>query len=63
VPLAVCPDCQAEIHVDDDVDKGEIIHCEECEAALEVVGLDPIELDLAPDDEDEDFDDEEEERY
>jgi lysine biosynthesis protein LysW len=40
--------------VDEDVDKGEIIHCEECEAALEVVGLDPIELDLA-DDEDEDF--------
>ena len=63
MPLAACPECQAEIHVDEDVDKGEIIHCEECEASLEVVGLDPIELDLAPEDEDEDYDDEEDERY
>jgi alpha-aminoadipate carrier protein LysW len=54
VPLAVCPECEAEIHVDEDVDKGEIINCEECETALEVVGLDPIELDLASEDKDED---------
>ncbi len=47
MPLAACPVCEAEIHVDDDVDKGETLHCEECEATLEVVGLDPIELDLA----------------
>jgi alpha-aminoadipate/glutamate carrier protein LysW len=63
VPLAVCPECEAEIHVDEDVDKGEIIHCEECEARLEVVGLDPIELDLAAEDEEEDYDDEDEEKY
>src|SRR5262245_10039158 len=63
VPLASCPECEAEIHVDDDVDKGEIIHCEECEARLEVVGLDPIELDLAAEDEEDDYDDEDEERY
>jgi alpha-aminoadipate carrier protein LysW len=55
VPLAVCPECEAEIHVDEDADKGEIINCEECEARLEVVGLDPIELDLAPQDEEEDI--------
>jgi lysine biosynthesis protein LysW len=54
VPLAVCPECEVEIHVDDDVDKGEIIYCEECESSLEVVGHDPIELDLA-EDEGEDF--------
>lgn len=47
MPLAACPECQAEIHVDDDVDKGETFICEECESSLEVVGLDPIELDLA----------------
>ncbi len=52
MPLAVCPECEAEIHVDEDVDKGEIINCEECETILEVVGLDPIELDLK-DEEDE----------
>jgi alpha-aminoadipate carrier protein LysW len=55
VPLAVCPECEAEIHVDEDVDKGEIINCEECETKLEVVGLDPIELDQASDEKDEDF--------
>lgn len=61
MPLAVCPECEAEIHVDEDVDKGEIISCMECEVALEVVGLDPIELDLAPQDEDEEYDDEDDE--
>jgi alpha-aminoadipate carrier protein LysW len=64
VPLAACPECEAEIHVDEDVDKGEHIRCEECEAMLEVVGLDPIELDLAPlDEEEEDYEDEDEDRY
>jgi alpha-aminoadipate carrier protein LysW len=57
--LAVCPECEAEIHVDEDVDKGEIITCEECEATLEVVGLDPIELDLAPEEEEEDYEEDE----
>jgi alpha-aminoadipate/glutamate carrier protein LysW len=61
VPLATCPECEAEIHVDEDVDKGDIVNCEECEARLEVVGLDPIEMDFAPEDEDEDKDDYEEE--
>ena len=63
MPLAVCPECEAEIHVDEDVDKGETIRCEECETQLEVVGLDPIELDIAPDDEDEDLYDDDDDKY
>ena len=59
MPLAACPECEAEIHVDEDVDKGDILHCEECEIKLEVVGLDPIELDLASTDEEEDYKEEE----
>jgi len=59
VPLAACPECEAEIHVDEDVDKGEVLHCLECEVKLEVVGLDPIELDLASTDEEEDYKEEE----
>lgn len=59
MPLAVCPECDAEIHVDEEVDKGDVLECEECEVLLEVVGLDPVELDLAPDDED-DYDEEDE---
>lgn len=63
MPLAACPVCEVEIHVDEDVDKGETIRCEECEAMLEVVGLDPIELDLASEDEEDEDYDEDEERY
>lgn len=61
MPLAACPECEAEIHVDEDMDKGEALRCEECDSTLVVVGLDPIELDLASGDEEED--DKEEEDY
>jgi alpha-aminoadipate carrier protein LysW len=55
VPMAVCPECEADIEIDEyDVDKGEIISCPECGVELEVVGLSPLQLDLAPRDEDED---------
>lgn len=39
-----------------DTDKGETVSCEECSAKLEVVGLDPLELDIV---EEEDLDDDE----
>ena len=59
--MATCPECDAEIEVDEfDVDKGDQISCPDCGSNLEVVGLSPIELDLA-DDDDEDDDDEEDE--
>jgi alpha-aminoadipate/glutamate carrier protein LysW len=51
--MAVCPECEADIEIDEyDVDKGEIISCPECGIDLEVVGLSPLELDLAPQEED-----------
>jgi alpha-aminoadipate carrier protein LysW len=54
-PMTVCPECEADIEMDEyDVDKGEIISCPECGVELEVVGLSPLQLDLAPRDEDED---------
>lgn len=52
MPLATCPECDADIHVDEDMDKGDFVVCVECEVRLEVVGLDPVELDVAPDDDD-----------
>jgi lysine biosynthesis protein LysW len=60
MPLATCPECEAEIHVDEEIDKGETMHCEECDTKLEVVGLDPIELDVVYDEEEEDTSDEDE---
>jgi alpha-aminoadipate carrier protein LysW len=46
--MAVCPECEADIEIDEyDVDKGEVISCPECGVELEVVGLSPLQLDLA----------------
>ena len=49
--LAECPECAAEITLEEDVIKGEIIECPECGVELEVVELDPLALDLAPEEE------------
>jgi alpha-aminoadipate carrier protein LysW len=52
--MPVCPACGADVEIDEfDVDKGEIISCPECGVELEVVGLSPLELDLAAHGEDE----------
>jgi len=56
VPTGTCPECEADVHVDVDTDKGESVSCEDCGTELEVVGLDPLELDIV---EDEDLDDDE----
>ena len=55
--MATCPECDAEIEVDEfDVDKGDELSCPECGSNLEVTGLSPLELELAPDEEDDDED-------
>jgi alpha-aminoadipate carrier protein LysW len=56
--MATCPECDAQIEVDEfDVDKGDQLSCPECGSNLEVTGLSPIELDIAPEDDEEDEDD------
>ena len=47
---AECPECTAEIELKD-VMQNEITQCEECGADLEIVNLDPITLELAPEEE------------
>ena len=59
MPTGTCPDCDADVHVDTDADKGDVVSCEECGTDLEVVGLDPVELDIVEEDYDEDEDEEE----
>lgn len=46
MPTAVCPECDEEVYVDADSEQGDVVSCDECGSSLEVVGLDPIELDL-----------------
>jgi len=60
VPTGTCPECDADVHVDTDADKGDIVSCEECGTDLEVVGLDPVELDIVEEEIDDDVDEDEE---
>jgi alpha-aminoadipate carrier protein LysW len=46
--MANCPECDAEVELGVDVEEGEIVVCGDCGAELEVIGVDPIQLDLAP---------------
>lgn len=49
--VAECPECAADVVLPDDVMEGEIVVCPECGAELEVISVDPAELDLAPEEE------------
>jgi alpha-aminoadipate carrier protein LysW len=42
--VAICPDCDAEINLGADPRLGQKITCPNCEVELEVVSLDPLEL-------------------
>ncbi len=56
--MATCPECDAEIEVDEfDVDKGDLISCPDCGSNLEVISLAPVELEAVDEDEEEEEDD------
>lgn len=43
--MAVCPECDAAIDIEDDeVEEGQTLDCPECGAELEVVSTNPVEL-------------------
>jgi len=46
--MATCPECGAGVDLPRNVETGEIIVCPDCGAELEVRGLDPLVLELAP---------------
>jgi len=43
-----CLECQAEIKLGDDLQKGEVITCPECSTDLEIISVKPIKVKLAP---------------
>ena len=58
--MATCPECDADIEVDEyDVDKGDIITCPECGSNLEVTSVTPVELDVAPEEGEDELDEDE----
>lgn len=57
MPTAICPECSEEVYVDADSEQGDTVVCDECSSKLVVVGLDPFEVDLVEDEDDELADD------
>ena len=49
--MAVCIVCEANLSIPEGTEEGEIIECPECGSELEVVSINPIELALAPEEE------------
>lgn len=43
-----CIECGGELDLAPDLELGEIVVCPDCGSELEVLALDPIKLDLAP---------------
>ncbi len=43
-----CPECEAVVPIADDTLLNEIIPCAECGADLEITGLDPLTIEVAP---------------
>jgi alpha-aminoadipate/glutamate carrier protein LysW len=46
MPTIGCPECHEDVFVDADSEQGDIFSCDECGVNLELVGLDPIEVDV-----------------
>lgn len=49
MPTTACPECSEDVYVDADSEQGDVVSCDECGTDLEIVGLDPIELDIHED--------------
>ncbi len=49
MPTIACPECSEDIFIDAETEQGDLVFCDECGADLEVVGLDPVELDVVSD--------------
>ena len=47
MPTVACSECKEDVYVDAESEQGDIVSCDECGVNLEVVGLDPFELDVS----------------
>jgi len=44
----LCPECEGEVEIPADAMENELVSCAECGTELEIMSLDPMELELAP---------------
>jgi len=47
-PTAICPACDAELRIPANAVQNELLACSDCGTELEIVQLEPLTLDLAP---------------
>jgi lysine biosynthesis protein LysW len=45
--MAICPACEAQINIQGQVEMGQSVVCPQCAEDLEVIDIDPLELDWA----------------
>ncbi|MEL6527794.1 MAG: lysine biosynthesis protein LysW [Chloroflexota bacterium] len=43
-----CPACEADVAIPSDAMQNELIACPDCGSELEIINLEPLELDFAP---------------
>lgn len=58
----ICPECDGDVAVSEEVEIGDFVSCPDCGVELEVIETDPLEFDLAPEEE-EFFEEEEEDEW
>jgi alpha-aminoadipate/glutamate carrier protein LysW len=46
--IAPCPQCDAEVRIEDDARQHEIVECADCRSELELISAEPPTLALAP---------------
>jgi alpha-aminoadipate/glutamate carrier protein LysW len=62
--MVLCPECENQIDIEEDeLDEGEVVSCDECGSDFEVVGVDPLELALVSDDEEDEDEKDEDSGY
>jgi len=61
MPTVTCPECSEDVFVDAESEQGDLVSCDECGTELEIVGLDPIELDVYEESDVDDLDEEKDE--
>lgn len=45
---AICPECGANVSIPADAMQNELLPCPDCGAELEIISLNPVALELAP---------------
>ena len=57
MPKSDCPNCEESVFVKAGFELGQTVRCEDCDSTLEVVGMDPLELDPFAETDEESYDD------